>query len=71
MLEGHVPDRRLTILGLYGDPGYMDERMSHRWCYSRDELAEMLYAIGLVEITYSEPLTHQPKRDMRMTARKQ
>jgi predicted SAM-dependent methyltransferase len=70
LIDGKEPHDRLTILGLYGDPDYRDARMSHRWCYSKRELAGMLYGVGLCDVKDSKPLTHQPLRDMRMTARK-
>lgn len=70
MIDRQHPDPRLTILGLYGDPAYKNQEMMHRWCYSIAELAAGLKVLGLEDITPEEPQTHQPARDMRMTARK-
>lgn len=67
---GKAPSARLTIMGLYGDPGYKVEAMCHRWCYSEHELSEGLRLLGFVDVEVGEPLTHQPARDMRITARK-
>lgn len=70
VIDGAAFDPRLTMWGLYGDPRYKNEAMVHKWCYSVAELAGMLQNAGLVEIEPEEPQTHQPARDMRMTARK-
>jgi hypothetical protein len=70
MIDHEPPDARMTLWGLYGDPRYKNEAMMHKWCYSVGELAAVLKAAGLEEITPDEPQTHQPARDMRMTARK-
>lgn len=70
LIDGRTPDPRMTVMGLYGDPTYKNEQMMHRWCYSIAELAAGMQMLGLEEITPEEPQTHQPKRDMRMTARK-
>lgn len=70
MIDGKPFDRRLTIWGLFGDPHYKNEAMSHKWCYSAEELADMLTELGMVDIEASAPKTHQPSRDMRMTCRK-
>ena len=60
---------QLTMWGLYGDPGYHNEAMTHKWCYSAAELRGLLEARGL-EVREEEPKTHVPIRDMRMVARK-
>lgn len=67
---GKVSDPRMTLWGLYGDPGYENEAMMHKWCWSLQELADTLYQVGLEEVESSKPQTHQPNRDMRLTARK-
>lgn len=63
-------DPRMTMWGLFGDPGYKTPDMMHKWCYSYHELEEMLGDAGLIEIMREQPQTHQKRRDMRMTARK-
>lgn len=70
LIDGRAPDARLTIMGLYGDPGYRNEAMMHRWCYSVNELEQGLAALGFVDIEEQRPTTHQPARDMRIVASK-
>lgn len=70
LIDGRWPDGRMTIMGLYGDPKYENEAMSHRWCYSVEELSAILESHGLEGIEEQRPQTHQPARDMRMIARK-
>lgn len=61
---------RLTMWALYGDPGYENLAMTHRWCYSVAELRDLLVKVGLVAIEEQEPQTHVAIRDMRLVARK-
>lgn len=35
-------DPRLTVWGLYGDPRYENEAMTHKWCYSVGELRQIM-----------------------------
>lgn len=70
LLRHQVPDVRLTMLGLYGDPNYENEAMCHRWCFSTAELRGLLKRIGMEDIQLEEPKTHQPVRDMRFVSRK-
>lgn len=70
LIDGKTLDWRLGVMGLYGDPRHFDERMMHRWCYSKGEAAELLRDIGFESIQILEPETHQPKRDFRVTGRK-
>jgi ubiquinone/menaquinone biosynthesis C-methylase UbiE len=70
LIDGSRPDPRMTLWGLFGDPSYRQPAMCHRWCYSMEELAQGLELLGFVDIEVCEPLTHQPARDMRITARK-
>jgi hypothetical protein len=44
--------------------------MMHRWCYSIAELSHGLEMLGFEDIREEDPKTHQPARDMRITARK-
>lgn len=64
-----APPAHLTLWGLYGDPKWKSDAMYHRWCYSGDELRGMMEREGL-EVTFAEPQTHQPLRDMRLEGRK-
>lgn len=61
-------DPRLTMWGLFGDPGYENDAMVHRWCYSVSELSNVLAAAGMVDIAQETPQTHQPIRDMRLVS---
>jgi predicted SAM-dependent methyltransferase len=66
---------RLTMVGLYGEywRGVDDEntyRMLHRWCYSAQELINILTKSEFKEPTLMDPLFHQRNRDMRVEARK-
>lgn len=70
LIDGTQPDNRMTIWGLYGDPGYKNEEMMHKWCWGIQELGDVLQEIGLEDLKFEKPQTHQPRRDMRMTARK-
>ena len=70
LIDGSEPDLRMTLWGLFGDPKYKNAEMMHKWCWSVQELGDTLYMIGLENVTVEKPQTHQPGRDMRMTARK-
>lgn len=67
-LGKEVPDR-LTLWGLYGDPGYQRPEMCHRWCYSVAELSEIMGSVGL-DVEAKEPETHVRIRDMRLEGTK-
>jgi SAM-dependent methyltransferase len=68
--EGTSAPMQLTLFGLFGDPGYRNEAMLHRWCYSRHELRKLLERVGLVSIVDELPRTHRPERDLRMIGRR-
>lgn len=61
-------DPRLTMWGLFGDPGYKNDAMVHRWCYSVAELTNLLQEAGMTGIIEETPKTHQPVRDMRIVS---
>jgi hypothetical protein len=69
VLQGREPRRGLW--GLYGDPGYRDELMMHRWAWTPDELRAELHAAGFRKIKERDPMFHGKKkdRDMRIEAR--
>jgi hypothetical protein len=54
---------------LYGDPGYKNEAMMHRWCYSAAEVCDMLQSAGL-SVVEERPKTHISIRDMRIVGTK-
>jgi len=60
------PPINIGMWGLYGDPSYQDERMTHRWCYSVSMLKALLETVGLKNITEEKPQYHVGIRDMRM-----
>ena len=64
------PPTNLSMWGLYGDPGYKDERMCHHWCYSVNDLHRLLTESGMKDIELSDAKFHVPMRDMRMEATK-
>ena len=66
---GEKVNQRYTLMGLYGDPGYKDPAMCHRWCYSKYEITGLFERCGL-DGKVMEPLTHVAQRDMRIEGRK-
>ncbi len=70
LIDGRAPDARLTTWGLFGDPKYKTEAMTHRWCYSIGELTAELEGLGFEGVELHDPVYHQKARDMRLEARK-
>lgn len=68
--DGTPAPMQLTLYGLFGDPGYRDEAMLHRWCYSKHELRKLMGQVGLVSVVEELPRTHRPERDMRLIGRR-
>ena len=66
VLEGSAVRR--SLWGLYGDPGYEDPLMVHRWCWSEEELKEVLRGAGFRRIKVMLPQWHGRKslRDIRV-----
>ena len=68
--ENNKPiDNRMTLWGLYGDPNYKSEEMTHKWCWSIGELTETLEKFGM-RAELKQPQTHIAVRDMRIEATK-
>jgi predicted SAM-dependent methyltransferase len=65
MIVRGVIDPRLTMFGLFGDPRYESEYMQHRWCYTYDEIREVLQHGGF-SVSFDEPVYHKKVRDMRV-----
>lgn len=63
--EGKPLNTRMTMWGLYGDPGYREQAMTHRWCYPSGELMELMENAGM-SVTLHKAQFHQPARDMRL-----
>lgn len=60
-------NQRMTVLGLFGDPRDPRPDMLHKWCYSEEELSEILSGIGFTDVKVEPPVFHMPERDMRIT----
>lgn len=62
------PDPRRGVWGLFGDPGYCEPLMVHKWCYTEPELAGLMREAGFRKIKTRPPEFHGRKtlRDMRM-----
>jgi len=59
---------RLTVLGIFGDPRDKKPGMMHQWCYSKEELIEIVQQAGFSNVQCSEPKFHMVERDMRIEA---
>jgi len=59
---------RLTVLGIFGDPRDPKPGMMHQWCYTEDELREVVMECGFKSVEVKEPVFHIAKRDMRLEA---
>jgi len=59
---------RVTTLGIFGDPRDQKPAMLHQWCYTREELTQILDQAGFSSITVMEPVFHHKERDMRVEA---
>lgn len=60
---------RLTVWGLYGDPGYKDPLMVHKWGWTQEELTTELRGAGFTKVKLRDVQFHKPARDMRLEAR--
>lgn len=57
--------QRLTVWGLYGDPGYRSVEMTHKWAYMSSELRQLVEDSGF-KARIEPPQTHLKERDMRI-----
>lgn len=69
LYPGQMHDR-MTMWGLYGDPGYEDASMAHKWAYTPETLGRLLEQLGMVDIKHMKSKFHVEARDMRIEARK-
>lgn len=62
---------QMSMWGFYGDPGWRDPYMCHRWGYTPETVKALL--VGFVRIKVMAPQTHGAKvqRDMRVEAIRQ
>lgn len=67
--EGKPPPTNLTMWGLFGDPGWKDPAMCHRWAYSVVEMTALMESAGMT-VKLLHPQTHVAVRDMRLEGRK-
>jgi len=63
-------DPRMTWWALYGDPGYKNPDMVHKWCYTFDMLLSILNGVGFKNIKEESVKFHKPQRDMRIVGEK-
>ena len=67
---GEPMDARLSLWGLYGDPCYESEEMTHKWCYCMAEITAVMEDAGCEMIMIEAPKTHIAMRDMRAVGKK-
>lgn len=63
---------RNGVWGLYGDPGYKDELMTHKWGWAERELISALQAAGFRKVVVRPLQFHGRRklRDIRLEVRK-
>ena len=61
---------QLCMWGFYGDPGWQDHYMCHRWGYTAVSISALLIDSGFTRISVLPPETHGARvdRDMRIEA---
>jgi predicted SAM-dependent methyltransferase len=66
------PNPYMTKFALYGGEMAVskDPRDTHKWCYSVQEMADLLAGAGYVDLAREPALFHQVDRDMRWLAYK-
>lgn len=57
---------RMTLWALYGDPNYKNEHMMHKWCYTKEEMINLMIEAGFCDVREEKPCFHIGKRDMRI-----
>ncbi len=69
--DGRTVNKHIdAISGLYGEQDPKKPDMLHKWCYSSEEIREVLESAGFTNILFKDPLFHRPFRDMRIEMRK-
>lgn len=63
-------NEQMTLWALYGDPGYEEPTMVHKWCFFVQELMHILRESGFEDVSYEEPQYHAKVRDIRVSGRK-
>lgn len=61
-------DERMGIWGLFGDPGYKEPLMVHKWAWTADSLTKELLSAGFRRVKRKKPQFHKVARDMRLEA---
>lgn len=59
-----------TLFGLYGDIRLGRPEMLHQWCWSENEIENLLSSCGFTDIKIMLPFFHVEDRDMRIEATK-
>ena len=59
-----------TMFALFGDPGYLDPHMTHKWCYFKEHLSALV-GRKFVDVKVEAAQYHYPERDMRVTGIKE
>jgi len=59
---------RMTMLGIFGDPRDARAGMMHAWCYTKEELTEIVRQAGFDKVEVVDPHFHHKPRDMRLEA---
>ena len=61
-------NERLGIWGLFGDPGYKNPLMVHKWAWGERELKSVLRENGFNRVRFKPPQFHKKDRDLRVEA---
>ncbi len=69
LISMNAPEN-MTRWPLYGEPRtHLDGYPAlHKWCWSEDELSDLLVSVGFKNLRSERPIYHQPMRDMRLVA---
>ena len=67
MRNGTPINEQATMHRLYGDPKYKVPEMVHKWCFSTQELVDVMEDCGLTKVGASDPQYHHPQCDMRVS----
>ena len=69
--DGRVVNKHIDAMnGLYGVQKRNERNDEHKWCYTSQEIREVLESAGFTTILFCDPLYHRPFRDMRIEVRK-
>lgn len=63
-----LANRDDMLRGLFGEYRYQSDLMTHRWCYSATELADVCREAGFRDVQVLPAVFHKRSRDMRIEA---